>query len=97
MIELDGDELSWDYRFLSHPSETNNPLWSLAIGSFSYSMNIIAEVESLGEVKETSSHRLAAINQDGQIVGVAQGSSYQDTWLYNLTIYFVSKNYCIKN
>ena len=87
LTELDGDELSWSYRFLSHPSETNNPLWTLVPSNFSYSMNIVAEVEALGETKETSEHRLAAIDQNGQTVGVAQGSSYQDIWIYNLTIY----------
>ena len=87
LTELDGDELSWSYRFLSHPSETNNPLWTLVPSNFSYSMNIVAEVEALGEIKETSEHRLAAIDQNGQTVGVAQGSSYQDIWIYNLTIY----------
>ena len=47
LTELDGDELSWSYRFLSHPSETNNPLWTLVPSNFPYSMNIVAEVEAL--------------------------------------------------
>ena len=87
LTELDDDAVNWSYEFLSSESETNDPVWSINSSNFTYSMNLVASVEALGVTAAGSGHRLAAIDENNQVLGVAQATSFQNNWIYNLTIY----------
>ena len=63
----------------------------LAPVSGDYNMQVVAIVEALGYDAAGSDHMLIALNDD-EIIGLAQGSSFSDFWIYNMSLFSNENN-----
>ena len=50
-------------------------------------MSMVVRVKARGVFIQGSSHYLAALDESGEVRGVAQADAYLDEWRYLLTIY----------
>ena len=91
LTELDGDSVQWSFEFLPYPDIVEAPDW-LAPVSGDYNMQVVAIVEALGYDAVGSDHMLIALNDD-DIIGLAQGSSFSDFWIYNMFLFSNENNF----
>ena len=91
LTELDGDSVQWSFEFLPYPDIVEAPDW-LAPISGDYNMQVVAIVEALGYDAVGSDHMLIALNDD-DIIGLAQGSSFSDFWIYNMFLFSNENNF----
>ena len=91
LTELDGDSVQWSFEFLPYPDIVEAPDW-LAPFSGDYNMQVVAIVEALGYDAVGSDHMLIALNDD-EIIGLAQGSSFSDFWIYNMSLFSNENNF----
>ena len=91
LTELDGDSVQWSFEFLPYPDLVEAPDW-LAPVSGDYNMQVVAIVEALGYDAVGSDHMLIALNDD-DIIGLAQGSSFSDFWVYNMFLFSNENNF----
>tara|TARA_B100001109_G_scaffold183136_1_gene150154 strand:- start:56 stop:3061 length:3006 start_codon:yes stop_codon:yes gene_type:complete len=83
--------VQWSFEFLPYPDIVDTPDW-LAPVSGDYNMQVIAIVEALGYDVAGSDHMLIALNDD-EIIGLAQGSSFSDFWIYNMSLFSNENNF----
>ena len=86
MIELDGDELYWDYDYPNADAPEAQPNWSVNPFEFELSMTVTTRVLTAGNPTHGSSHILAAFSGN-ESRGTAQAISVLGEWLYFLTVY----------
>ena len=91
LTELDGDSVQWSFEFLPYPDIVEAPDW-LAPASGEYNMQVVAIVEALGYDAAGSDHLLIALNDD-DIIGLAQGSSFSEFWVYNMFLFSNENNF----
>lgn len=87
LTELDGDSVAWRFEFLHSEIPTEEPDWTIDASQYENSMTVTAQIRSLGNPAIGPDHILAAISEDGSVLGVSNGIEYLDDWLYFLTIY----------
>ncbi|MBC8196666.1 MAG: hypothetical protein H8E60_02145 [Candidatus Marinimicrobia bacterium] len=70
IIELDGDQINWEYEFPALESPLSAPTWNINPADFEFSMTITASVKSGGDLTLGNSHILGAFS-DGELRGIA--------------------------
>ena len=87
ITEIDDDVLTYDYSYGQLEDTYEDPGWSVNSSDFEFSMSMVVRVKARGVFIEGSSHYLAALDESGEVRGVAQADAYLDEWRYLLTIY----------
>ena len=87
ITEIDDNVLTYDYSYGQLEDTYENPGWSVNSSDFEFSMSMVVRVKARGVFIEGSSHYLAALDESGEVRGVAQADAYLDEWRYLLTIY----------
>ena len=87
ITEIDDDLLTYDYSYGQLEDTYEDPGWSVNSSDFEFSMSMVVRVKARGVFIEGSSHYLAALDESGEVRGVAQADAYLDEWRYLLTIY----------
>ena len=87
ITEIDDDVLTYDYSYGQLEDTYDDPGWSVNSSDFEFSMSMVVRVKARGVFIEGSSHYLAALDESGEVRGVAQADAYLDEWRYLLTIY----------
>ncbi len=86
IIELDGDDIAWEYDFPALESPLPAPTWNINPAGFELSMTITASVKSGGDPAIGNSHILGAFS-NGELRGVATAIDFAGNWVYFMTIY----------
>jgi len=88
LLELDGDEVTWDCIFVPISTPEQAPNWDVNPANFELSMTVTAVIESQGETTMGANHILAAFTAENQICGMESNViEYNSQWLYFLTVY----------
>ena len=87
ITEIDDDVLTYDYSYGQLEDTYEDPDWSVNSSDFEFSMSMVVRVKARGVFIEGSSHYVAALDESGEVRGVAQADAYLDEWRYLLTIY----------
>ncbi|MBT7021970.1 MAG: tandem-95 repeat protein, partial [Candidatus Marinimicrobia bacterium] len=86
LIELDGDQVSWGFDFVTPVIGDPAPNWSLNPSSFQYNMTVTSTVEARARATENSGFILAAFSGN-ELRGLASPVNVGGSWMYFLTIY----------
>ena len=87
LIELDGDEVIWNYALIQTNYPESNPNWEVNPADFELLMTVTAVIQSNGEIATQANHVLSAFSNDA-ICGVESNPiEFNGQWLYFLTVY----------
>lgn len=86
LTSLTDEDVFWEVQFLPPHVQDVRPSWTVKSG-YQFEMNVTAIVESKGQNAIGDSHKLAVVDDQGEVRSVGSAIQVAEDWVYFLTVY----------